>query len=959
MNRNISKLYATSSLKRVIMLAGGAVLLHTVPAGAQTVQPEVVFLPAPDVSNTPAQCRNQAGASATDTYTSAISADGTIVAGGATNAFCHVLWRNGVPEIQPGNDPLVPALGNGFGVVDISGDGRTLVGYDNEILSFGNARYWTQASDTQLFPILETLSAAEYNALPGRSGAIRSVIRRPFNESFVNNDGQYFAVNMAFESDFGPLGNSDRRIIPDGRVYRWNPTNGYLELPQLGGSLLMSASGISGDGRRIIGNAADLSGIPFGRDVAWQWIEGVGTAALPGLSLNPRNDAATGGQPLAASSQAWGISSDGSTVVGTSRDDNGYFQAVYWRNGIATGLGFLSGRTPVGITLTDDNATVAVATNLDGSVIVGTNGIIDTAWRWTAVTGIQDLNIFAQNAGLNLNGFRLFVANGVSDNGQNIVGNAYNLATGEGRGYLLTIAQITRTQLIVRLTLPGVTLQSIVNQSFNTQVDGTLNGQIVFTRSFTDTITSSTGVNALVDARTALQQVTGLRRVVIGAPTLVSNTTTVLSTVNNTVDVPSGSSLSTATINSFGPATIVTGDLGICATGVVGSTAPTGCSLPGTIVNVDPGVLNSNIYTTTTNSFTPTTTPTVNQLISSRWQVAATAGNRFGTAHALVGPAAFDRGDRLLMQMLGQGRENADTPAVARALVPMKNGLALGNSDSGLSMFGGYFNGRANIDGSNVLAIGSARGEADGFVLGVEKSLGDFGHVGIAADHGKSDYLVRDPSYPEQLGLKQTQIGFYGGWNQGRLTLTGAASYGFGNVRTTIASPAGASVARRNLNMWSAGAQIGYDLPIAENAGFELVSGLRHNSVKQKRFTEVGGSTPLLGVQRTTERTRFYVGGAIDGELALGRISLNSRFYARYAHDMGEVSGLAEVNFVSTPNAPSLQAIGAPVGRNVAEAGAALEAQLGSKFAFWVGYDGSFRNGAQSHTGVAGFRLGF
>jgi hypothetical protein len=43
------------------------------------------------------------------------------------------------------------------------------------------------------------------------------------------------------------------------------------------------------------------------------------------------------------------------------------------------------------------------------------------------------------------------------------------------------------------------------------------------------------------------------------------------------------------------------------------------------------------------------------QSITAKWQVAATAGNRFGAVHALVGPVAFDRGDRFVGQLIGLG----------------------------------------------------------------------------------------------------------------------------------------------------------------------------------------------------------------------------------------------------------------------------------------------------------------
>jgi hypothetical protein len=624
------------------------------------------------------------------------------------------------------------------------------------------------------------------------------------------------------------------------------------------------------------------------------------------------------------------------------------------------GLGFLPGLTPSSVDPFAVNATRAFAANVDGSIIVGAaqSATSSTAWRWTATSGMQDLNLIATNAGLNLNGFVLTDAVGISDNGQFIAGNAFNTAQTQTLGYVLQLAQITRTQLIVRVTLPGVTLQSLVNQSFNTRVDGTLNGVSLFTRSIADTIDSAAGVTALADARTALQQQTGLRRIVIGAPTLVSNTTTVLSTTNSTVNVAGASSVSTATINSFGPATVITGDLGICATGVVGSTAPTGCSQAGTPVTVDPGILNSNIYTTTQESVTPTTTPTVNQRIDAVWRVADTAGNRFGTAHGLVGPAAFERGDRFLMQMVGQGGSDEAQSAVARASAPMKQGLALGGADSGLSMFGGYYNVSSRTDADAALAVAAVRGKSDGFVLGLEKSLGD-GRIGLAVDHGTSDYAVRDAAFPESLDLKQTQIGLYGGWQGGRVSLSGAASYGFGTVRTSVASPTGPAIAGRKANSWSAGAQAGYAVPLGKAASVNLVAGVRHSSVDLNRFTEVGGNAPLAGIAGKTDRTRLYAGAEAEFKIESGATTLTPRLHARYAHDSGDASGRATVAFASSPNGPTYDAIGPSVGGNIAELGGSIEVSVSDSVGIWAGYDGQFRSAAKSHAVKAGVRIAF
>ncbi len=567
---------------------------------------------------------------------------------------------------------------------------------------------------------------------------------------------------------------------------------------------------------------------------------------------------------------------------------------------------------------------------------------------------MQDLNLIVTNAGINLNGFVLRDAVGISDNGQFIIGNSFNSAQSQSLGYVLQLAQVTQSRLIVTLRLPGVTQTSIVNQTFNTQVDALLNGTSVFTRTVTDPINGAGGVTALADARSALQVGSGLRRVVIGAPVLLSNVTTVLGTTNNVVDVASSTSTSTATINTFGPATVITGDLGVCATGVVGSSAPTGCSLPGTPVAVDSGILNSNVYTQTNNIVTPTTTQTVNQLVTAKWQVSATAGNQFGTVHALVGPAAFERGDRLIGQLLGMGGDGAASSGMARAAMPVSDESGLGGSEGGLTMFGGYFGGRTSIDADASIPVARVKGDSDGFVLGLQQALGDTAHVGLAVDHGSSDYTVRDPLYPETLKLKHTQAALFAGWSDGGFSLSGAASYGFGTARTTLLTPTTPATGSRDVGSWSLGAQAGYAVALGKHASLTPHVGVRHTSAKLKGFTEVGGPTPLLGLSQTTDRTRLYAGLEAKAGIDLGGLTLTPRLYGRIARDSGDASGTADLVFASAPGGPVMQALGPGVGRTVAELGGSLDAEVGGNIHIWAGYDGNFRDHAKAHTAKVG-----
>jgi uncharacterized membrane protein len=891
------------------LIARGFVLQIARTAPPPAPVPVVTFLTAPTGSETP-------DASVVD-----ISANGSIVAGGFGNAGI-ILWNNANPT----------AVANANGVVSsaISGDGNIVVGelFDATRLSVIYRKGTNTISD---LPDVNANEIAVYSPA-------------------VNTDGTYFAVTSAVlnpASNCGSAYNGRTYICAtSNRAYRWSPTGGYQILGTFGVQWDMFVGDISGDGQKIAVVGVNRE-VPFFQ-AAGLWTQGTGLVRLPDLSLSPTN----GITSLLTHSRAFGISRDGSTVVGQSRGGNGLVQAVYWRGGTVTGLGFLSGCSPTSPFESSDCVTSALAANADGSVIVGrsllaANNGNDLAWRWTAASGMQDLNLFATNAGINLGGYVLTDAVGLSDDGQYIAGNANNGT--QQRGYVLSIAAgppppttlSTTARLIVTLTLPGVTQTSIVNQSFSTQVDALLNGTNVFTRTVADQITGSLGVTALADARTALQVGSGLRRVVIGAPTLVSNTTTVLSSTSNTVNVASGTQVTTAAVVTNGPATVATGDLGTCATAATNGVNPTGCSLSGTPVSVDTNVINTTTFTNTINSVTPTTTQTVNQLISAKWQVSATAGNQFGTVHALVGPVSFERADQFVGQLT--------SPKRRRTLVSL--------DDVQASLFGSYSGGRSKIEADAKIPVAATKGSHDTFTIGGARKINTHLALGAAFDHGTSDYHVQDPQYGENLELKQTQVGVFGGFSRGQATISGALSYGFGTVDTVLETPTGPARASRDTQSWTFGVEGAYDVPLGSSANLALIGGARTTRAKLQAFTETGGSSPLRGLGNDVDRTRLYTGFDLSGQFKAGTVKLEPSLYARAAQDSGDKNGVADVVFASTPGGPTLQALGPNVGKSIVEYGAALSAQLSTNSRLTIGYDATTRDRATSSAARLGLSV--
>jgi probable HAF family extracellular repeat protein len=195
-------------------------------------------------------------------------------------------------------------------------------------------------------------------------------------------------------------------------AFRW--LNGTMTgLGFLPGGDRSFAYGVSRDGTVVVGQSG--SGGPG--DQALRWTEAGGMTGLGWLPGDTR-------------SAAFGVSADGSVIVGQSASVNcgsgprnpcaNGAQAFRWANGVMTGLGILAG----GI------GSVANAVSSDGSVVVGTSsaGGRTFAVRWTEADGLRSVEALFAAAGVNLSGWQLTAGNAVSGDGTVIVGDGINPA---------------------------------------------------------------------------------------------------------------------------------------------------------------------------------------------------------------------------------------------------------------------------------------------------------------------------------------------------------------------------------------------------------------------------------------------------------------------------------------------------------------------------------------------------
>jgi probable HAF family extracellular repeat protein len=189
----------------------------------------------------------------------------------------------------------------------------------------------------------------------------------------------------------------------DFEAFRWTETAGMVGLGDLPGRTFGSfAYGVSADGSTIVGSSNGASGFE-----AFRWTESggmIGLGDLPGGSF---------------SSVAYGTSSDGSITVGNASSAFG-LEAVRWSEATGMiGLGDLPG---------ERFQSSAAAVSGDGSTIVGYGWgeAGQRAFLWDELHGMRALDDVLSSIGLDVSGWILPNAEGISADGSVIVARGVN-----------------------------------------------------------------------------------------------------------------------------------------------------------------------------------------------------------------------------------------------------------------------------------------------------------------------------------------------------------------------------------------------------------------------------------------------------------------------------------------------------------------------------------------------------
>ncbi|OYX14558.1 MAG: hypothetical protein B7Z15_03560 [Rhizobiales bacterium 32-66-8] len=245
-----------------------------------------------------------------------------------------------------------------------------------------------------------------------------------------------------------------------------------------------------------------------------------------------------------------------------------------------------------------------------------------------------------------------------------------------------------------------------------------------------------------------------------------------------------------------------------------------------------------------------------------------------------------------------------------------------------------------------------------GVVGGIDTTLGDTWRVGLAGGYSQSNYSL--DALSSSGGADSYDLSAYAGARFGDLALRFGAAYGWHDLSAnrTVVLPgfANALSADYSGNTAQAFGEIAYGLASGPTR-IEPFAALSYLQLDLDGFTETGGPAALTSAAQTQDNTFTTLGVRAIQSVALGSGLLTARGSLAWQYAFGELNPQATLAFAS--GSTPFTVTGAPLGRNAALIGVALDYRASSALSVGVAYSGAVSDVGQDHAVSGRLSLSF
>jgi uncharacterized protein with beta-barrel porin domain len=225
--------------------------------------------------------------------------------------------------------------------------------------------------------------------------------------------------------------------------------------------------------------------------------------------------------------------------------------------------------------------------------------------------------------------------------------------------------------------------------------------------------------------------------------------------------------------------------------------------------------------------------------------------------------------------------------------------------------------------------------------------------LGLSVDQSHSGIDIA--GLPQHANLDLTQIGVNGAYQWGQWTFSGAGIAGFGNIDSNRGTPSGPATASYDANVWGVTGEASYLIPFG-SARVVPKFGADWMQTHTDAYTEAGGIDAVSVPSAQIDRGRILAGLEVGNTWVTNSTVFDLSGYAKAVDNLVQHVPALTVSAAGGGATPAT-VLGVTESKYGVDSGATASVRLSATTRLYATYDGRFREGSTSHSGMLGLEF--